>query len=153
MARKKKRRKIPLRTQLRRLANKADVALSLYVREMTKRMYDGKCPFCGVNPIQCNFHFIRRKRKILRWDIRNVIGACHSDNYKEYRDPDVYRAWFIRRFGVDLYLELADKSKESFDPSVEFLQGIIDEYTKLLEVLNGKDSSVERNEEDTTNPK
>lgn len=127
----KKKKKVPARVQMRRLAKKADKALSLYVRELTRQKY-GKCPLCKTNPIQCCFHFIRRRRKILRWDIRNVIGACHSDNYAEYRNPDPSRAFYIREFGADSYLALVDLSAQSFEPTAEFLQGIIDKYTDAL---------------------
>jgi hypothetical protein len=135
----KRKKKISLRTQLRRLHKKADSALSLFVRAITDREYGGLCPLCHVNPIECCFHFIRRKRKVLRWDIRNVVGACHRCNYLEYRDPDPSRAWFIRKFGVDQYLRIVDESKESFDPTIEFLQGIVDEYTELLRLFTTKD--------------
>ena len=147
-----KQRKVSLRTQIRRLSKKADAALSTYIREQTRLVY-GECPFCHrtvvphkptkndprleVSALQCCFHFIRRKRKILRWDIRNVIAACNYDNYREYRLPDEYRAWFLRTYGVELYLELADKSKEDFEPTVEFLQGVIDKYTEELKLLLG----------------
>ena len=102
MARKRP-KKISLRTQIKRAAKKADKALSEYVRFLTLAEY-GKCPLCIINSIQCCFHFIRRRRKILRWDIRNVVGACHRCNYLEYRHPDPSRGWFIRKYGVDLYL-------------------------------------------------
>lgn len=138
MAKKKKKRKIPARVQLRRLCKKADAALSLYVRELTSRMHGGKCPMCKVGSVQCCFHFIRRKRKILRWEFKNVTGACHRCNYIEYRDPDLSRAWFIRRHGVELYLALVDKSKESFEPTPEYLQGIVDEYTTLYNTMAGE---------------
>ena len=133
---KKKKRKVPARVLLKRLAKKADAALSIYTRESSKKQYGGVCPLCSVNPIECCFHFIRRKRKILRWTLENVCGACHRCNYIEYRDPDLSRAWFIRNRGVELYLQLVDRSKESFEPTAEFLQGIIDEYTNKLKSIN-----------------
>lgn len=106
---------------------KTDKALSQLVREETRREYNGLCPLCGRGPlverkpsrnnpattegaVQCCFHFIRRKRQILRWDRRNVIGSCHRCNYIEYKNPDPSRAWFIRKFGADLYLKLVDES-------------------------------------------
>ena len=118
------------------MAKKADAALSLYVRELTSRMYGGKCPLCGVGEIQCCFHFIRRKRKILRWCFENVVGACHRCNYIEYRDPDLSRAWFIRKHGVELYLSLVDMSKEAFEPTLDYLQGVAADFTARLAALN-----------------
>lgn len=141
MARRKRRKK-PV---LFRLMKKADHALSQHVREETAKEYWGKCPLCGRGPliehkptkkdprllvpaIQCCFHFIRRRRKILRWRKENVVGACNRCNYIEYRDPDLSRAWFIKMRGVDLYLRLVDESKESFEPTEEYLRGIIQKY-------------------------
>lgn len=148
MARKRK-RKIPARTILRRLHKKADAALSEYVRAITNAEYGGKCPLCGRGPlipnkptkrdprtevpaIQCCFHFVRRKRKILRWDIRNVVGACHKCNWIEYRDPDLSRAWYIKKHGVDQYLAIVGESEQHFDPTPEYLQGIIDRFESEL---------------------
>lgn len=129
MAKKKKKKKVPLKKQLRRLEKKADKAFSEFVRAYTKK-YSSKCPLCGVGDIQCCFHFIRRRRKILRWEFNNVVGACHRCNYIEYRDPDLSRAWFIKTRGVDLYLTLVEKSKEQLIPTLESLQVIVDKYVK-----------------------
>jgi len=134
MAKKKKKKKVPLRTQLRRLEKKADKAFSEYIRAISKVEF-GKCPLCNVNEIQCCFHFVRRRRKILRWDPKNVVGACHRCNYIEYRDPDLSRAWFIKTRGVDLYLAIVEKSKEQLVPDLIYLQAIVDLYTKAKSEL------------------
>lgn len=118
-------RKVPARVVLRRLEQKADKALSLLVRELTRREYGGKCPLCGEGKIECCFHFVRRRRKILRWSLRNVIGACHRCNYVEYRLPDLSRAWFVRKFGAEAYLALVDESVKPFVPTAGFLTAII----------------------------
>lgn len=75
---------------------------------------------------------MRRGRKILRWDLRNVVGACNRCNFIEYRDPDLSRAWYIRTFGVGQYLSLVDESKQSYQPTLLDLQKIIDKYTADL---------------------
>jgi hypothetical protein len=147
---KKKPRKIPLRTQIRRMAKAADRALSEYVREVTRREYAGRCPFCGRDPLLpvpskdgkrmrkngwvC-FHFIRRRRKIVRWELANVIAACSFCNRIEVGNPDPYRAFYIRKFGVDAYLFLVDKSGEKFEPTLEWLTNIRDTYRHLLAEL------------------
>jgi len=145
----KRKRKIPAATILRRLKTKADKALSEYVRAVTNAEYGGKCPLCGRGPlipnkptkrdprlevpaIQCCFHFVRRKRMILRWDLRNVVGACHKCNWIEYRDPDLSRAWYIKKHGVAQYLAIVEESEKSFTPTPEYLQGIIDRFTSEL---------------------
>ncbi len=134
-AKKKKRRKKPL---LSRLKKQADKALSEYMRELTRQRFDDICPLCSIDnkSIQCCFHFISRRRAIIRWDDRNVIGACHTCNFNERRFPDVSRAWFIRHFGLDLYLELVDTAIEPFIPTKEYLYDIIEKYKKKLEELN-----------------
>lgn len=133
---------------LRKLERKADKIFSQYVRALAIKKYNGLCPLCGKNPLIIDpaapkkknkwvcFHFVRRKRKILRWDIRNVIGACSRCNYLEYRNPDLSRAWFIRKFGVEVYLLLVDESKKDFSPTVEYLESIIGIYTQKLEELS-----------------
>ncbi len=148
----KRKRKVPLRTQLRRLEKKADRALSEFVRAKTIIEYNGKCPICERGPlipnkpcrrdprlevpaIQCCFHFIRRKRKVLRWDIRNVTGACHKCNWVEYRDPDLSRAWYIRKYGHEQYLAIVEESKQSFIPDVDFLERVIKGYEEDLAKL------------------
>ena len=126
---KKKKRKVPARTILKRLKVKADKALSEYVRKQTTWAY-ALCPLCNVNPVHHNFHFISRKRAILRWDIRNCIGSCKGCNLMENYWPDLSRAFYIRTFGVDQYLALVDESRKSFVPTPLYLQGIIDGYTE-----------------------
>jgi hypothetical protein len=162
VAKKKKKRKIPLRTQLRRLAKKADRVLSEYARALAIAEYKGRCPFCGRDPVLpvpskdgkkmrkngwvC-FHFIRRRRRIVRWVLENVVGACAFCNRIEVGNPDPYRAWFIRNRGVELYLQLVDRSNEQFEPTIEFLQGVVDMFASKLETLKSK-----ANETDTTHP-
>lgn len=147
---KKKKRKVSLRTQLRRLAKKADQALSRYARALAIIEYKGHCPFCGRDPLLpvpskdgkkmrkngwvC-FHFIRRRRRIVRWVPENVIGACAFCNRIEVGNPDPYRAFYIRKFGAEKYLELVDKSLGSFEPTVEYLQKVVTEFTDQLAAL------------------
>lgn len=136
-----KRRKKPL---LARMKKKADKALSEYIRAETKSSF-GKCPLCQVGEVECCFHFIRRRRLSLRWDERNVVGACHRCNYVEYRDPDLSRAWFLRTFGVARYLELVDESKMDFKPSVPYLQGIVLKYEyRLRQFTEGKGGDTDK---------
>jgi len=133
----KRKKKVPKRVQLRRLEKRADRALSEYVRAKTMAEY-GKCPLCMEGPIECCFHFVRRRRKVLRWEIKNVVGACHRCNYVEYRDPDLSRAWYIRKHGVEQYLQLVDESKSSFQPDADYLQNIVSSYEKDLAALESK---------------
>lgn len=130
MAKKKKKpRKIPTRTILKRLMSKADKALSVHVRKETIAKYT-LCPLCLIKPVEVCFHFVSRRRKILRWSIDNVVGSCRTCNYVEQFLPDYSRCWYINQFGVEQYLAIVEKSKKDFVPTPEFLQGIIDNYTQ-----------------------
>ncbi len=155
----KKKRKIPLRTQIRRAAKRAHEALSAYVREHTRRKFGGKCPLCGRGPllprppkkitakhpethesaIQCVFHFVRSKfSKYLRYDVRNVIGACHTCNWVEYRNPDPSRAWYVKHYGHEAYLQLVSEHARDIEYTLEYFLAIENKYTMLLTSLMGK---------------
>jgi hypothetical protein len=109
---------------------------------MARRIY-GKCPLCLKNTIDCCFHFVTRRRKVLRWDIRNVVGACHSCNYLERKWPDISRAWYIRKFGAEQYLAIVDESAKPFQSTAEFLNGIIKENSEALKSLGGSDEGTQ----------
>jgi hypothetical protein len=81
------------------------------------------------------FHFVRRRRKSVRWSLLNVVGACAFCNRIEVGNPDPYRAWYIRRHGVEQYLSIVDESAKVFEPTVEYLQGIVDRFTSELESM------------------
>jgi len=125
---KKKKKKVPLRKLLRRLEKKADKVVSVYIRQRDSSVAKGKCIICKENPIQCAFHIIRRSRKILRWDTRNILGTCFRCNWLEYRNPDISRAFYIKTYGVDQYLRLVEESKQSFKSTVEYLQDVISKF-------------------------
>lgn len=155
---KKRAKKVSTRTLLRRLHKKADRALSEYVRAISIAEFNGRCPFCGRDPLLpvpskdgkkmrkngwvC-FHFVRRRRKSVRWSLINVVGACAFCNRIEVGNPDPYRAWFIRHRGVDQYLALVEESEKKFEPTVEFLQGIVDRFTIELECMRRFDEPLQ----------
>jgi len=133
MAKKKKKKVVPMPTRMKRAAKAAHKALSLYVRTVFIAEYNGKCPLCGVNPIQALFHILRSKTvKILRYDIRNVIASCHKCNWIEYRNPDPSRAWYIRKYGVEQYLQLVDEGANKLDFTLEDYEKIAKNFTNLL---------------------
>lgn len=131
MKKRKKKKKIPLKKLLKRLSKKADKALGDYIKFLARKESD-KCPLCFKNPIQCSFHFISRRRKILRWSESNVWGMCTTCNFVERNWPDLSRAWYIKRYGVAQYLLLVETSKESFEPTVEFLEATILKFSSKL---------------------
>lgn len=139
----KKRKKRPL---IYRLKRKADQALSRYTQTKSKYLYNDKCPLCQQRPIKVCFHFITRKRLILRWDEQNVVGACKTCNFTEQFYPDPSRAWFIQQFSVELYLKLVATSKDSFIPTTEYLEKVILEYEGKLKVM---EDLIERSKEES----
>ena len=125
---KKRKKKLP---SLRSLEKKADRLLSEYIREVTRREYF-LCPLCDAGPIQACFHFITRKRKIVRWSVRNVVGSCHRCNFIEQFFPDLSRAWFIRNRGVQTYLDLVDEARGTRDFNREDMAAIIKTFEDLI---------------------
>lgn len=124
--------------------NKADKALSKYVRVSTVKEYNG-CPFCG-GPVEHCFHFVTRKRRVVRWLLLNVTGSCKVCNKLERYFPDVSRAWFIKRYGAGVYLDLVRRaqrewvsrtkmSREEMEKSIRYLQAITKHYKEKLVAL------------------
>lgn len=137
---KKKKKVIPKRKLLRRAAKAAHKAMSLYIRAKFKLEY-GKCPLCNDGPIQAVFHIQRAKYvKIMRYDDRNVIASCHKCNWMEYRNPDPSRAWYIKKYGVEQYLEIVEEGKRSFEFTIEYYVMIKSYYDAMLRKLNEEQS-------------
>jgi hypothetical protein len=143
-ARKKRKKKVvPKRKRLRRAANAAHKAMSLYVRAVFEWEY-GKCPLCSERPIQAVFHILRSKYvKALRYDIRNVIGSCHKCNWMEYRNPDPSRAWYLRTYGIERYLQLVDEGRASREYTIEDYEEIRGYYAGLYKELTKKEPRLE----------
>lgn len=132
MAKKKKKKVIPLKTRMKRAAKAAHRALSIYVRTTFHEKY-GKCPLCNERPIQALFHILRSKYvRILRYDERNVIASCHKCNWLEYRNPDPSRAWYIRAYGVERYLQLCDEGKNPWEFTMDEYLKIEAKFTSML---------------------
>ena len=106
----------------------ADKALSRYTRRVTRQEY-GLCPFCRIRPIKHCFHFVTRRKWATRWDTRNVIGSCASCNYKERYFPDLYRVWYLRKYGMETYIQLVEDSKKPVELTTNFLKDIVRKYT------------------------
>lgn len=124
--------KAALKKQLKRLSNKADKLFSLYIRARDNRLFNKVCPLCEKKPIQCCFHFITRKRKAVRWNVQNAVGACHTCNYLENYFSDLSRYWYIKKFGVNQYLSLVENGRQDFTPTKEDLENVIITYNKML---------------------
>lgn len=129
-----------LRKLCRRWERKTDRALSEYIRQITVHLYK-VCPICNTRPVECCFHFISRKRRVLRWEVFNVIGACKACNKQERYWPDLSRAWYIKAKGADRYLLLVEASKTDWRPVGELdRQGLYD----LLDYLKDTTSRFQK---------
>lgn len=136
---KKKKEDKPLsKTALKKLIakkeRKATKVFNKFIREAAK-LQNPVCPICNVDPVYCCFHIVSAMRRSTRFDERNVIGACTACNNQENYYSDLSRAYYIRTYGVDQYLALVDRSKEDFEFTLEFLDGIITTYQEKLEHL------------------
>src|SRR5581483_6591905 len=132
----------------RRWEKKCDKALSQYVRAKTLREFGG-CPFCGGEIHHC-FHFVTRKRRVIRWLLLNVIGTCKSCNKQERYWPDLSRAWFVKHYGAEVYIDLVRRSRRDWkaprdmdrtevERFVRYLQTVAQHYTLKLQELVRKD--------------
>ena len=127
--------KTALKKLISKLDRKATKVFNKFIRTEAKIRLK-ICPLCSLNHISCCFHIVSAQRKGTRYDERNVIGACIPCNKYENYFSDLSRAYYIRTFGVGQYLSLVDKAKKDFEFTVEYLQGIIDTYTKKLNNLD-----------------
>lgn len=135
MAKKKKPNKPLSKTATKKLVaklgRKATKVFNKYIRELWREK-DPICPLCKKNPISCCFHMVSAQRKKTRYDEQNTLGACTPCNKYENYFSDLSRAWYIRTYGAEQYLNLVDRAKENFDFTIEYLQGIISKYEELL---------------------
>ena len=88
---------------------------SIYIRLRDKIANNGWCFYCGVRPIQCAMHRIKRGRRAVKYDERNVDGGCHYCNGLDgpFNQSQKFDAIFIKRKGVELFLELEAKGRET----------------------------------------
>lgn len=88
-------------------------ACSEYIRLRDKIANKGLCWYCGIRPIECAMHRIKRAKRATRFDERNLHGGCHKCNFEDgpgYQWQK-FDAIFIRKLGHELFLELEQKSR------------------------------------------
>lgn len=120
------------------LIKAADKAMSLYVREKTRREY-GSCPFCG-KPIEHNFHFVTRTHHATRWDEKNCIGSCAGCNCENEYNPHPFVLWYIKRYGASEFENLVLRSKMTQKWSRSDLEFLALDYQKKYEALRTEDT-------------
>jgi len=88
-----------------------DDVVSKIVREVWTEKTGGRCPFGCGRSIECAFHFIKKSRSLkLRWDLRNIVGACMPCNGYMEVAPAKFFAWYATRFGAEQLAEIEQES-------------------------------------------
>jgi hypothetical protein len=111
---------------------------SLYIRLRDIKANGGKCFYCAERPVQCAMHRVRRGKRAVKYDERNVHGGCFWCNGEDRFNPQKYDAIFIRKMGLNVFLDLVEKSKEKCKRSrVEILKKTAYFRAKFLELKGG----------------
>ena len=118
------------KSERKQLEDELDRLTSLYVRKR-----DVFCVLCG-KPVECAMHWVKRGKKQLRWDLRNVNGGCDSCNFKDNNWHEPYTAYMIRTYGNDVVLELIElSSAKKWKWSVLDLREMLADMRQRLEDL------------------
>ena len=112
---------------------KTDQLFSLYIRRRAK----WKCERCGKQyqegdrGLQCS-HFWGRAKESTRFDTENCTALCHGCHACFTANPELHRAWQLKRLGQKRYYALmirANTPKKKDDKMIEIY------LNKLLETL------------------
>jgi 5-methylcytosine-specific restriction endonuclease McrA len=86
-------------------------ATSLIVRMRDRRIADGRCLICRARPIECAYHIEPQQcGDSVRYDLNNVIGACHGCNWGEKNNRRQYQDKHVALFGADRIAALKAKA-------------------------------------------
>lgn len=113
------------------LRERLDLVFSAYIRQRDGKCLEGEMWGGCSGPIQAG-HVISRRHLATRWDERNVFGQCRSMNYQHTFNPNLYIAWYTKKFGADQYEELVRLSRTTFKPTRAWLEEKIAYYEKKL---------------------
>jgi len=92
------------------------------IRLILKKQYPLICVTCGRHVdwykprtnaygLQVG-HYISRRFKAVRWDLRNVHPQCSSCNWKHRNNPAPYTAFLIRTYGKEVIVYLEEKAQK-----------------------------------------
>ena len=129
-------RKRPIMLSRSGLVAKCDMLFSLATRLRDKKIYNGMCPFCGNNPIQCSFHFVTRAKYSTRWDFTNAVGACKGCNFHMEFNANPYILWYIKTCGERRYESLVRRSDQLSRFSCQDLRDLCAKITSMIELGN-----------------
>ncbi len=115
-----------------KLIKKLDKLISLIVRS------EGKCYCCNSDLQLTAGHLITRNVYALRWDLNNVKCQCWKCNFLHKYRPEIYTAIFIKKEGVNKYLNLVKKSRKKIKITNDFLKKKIKELEKIYnKIISG----------------
>ena len=109
------------------LIKKADSLLSRYIIRR-----DGQCVTCGSSSQLTNGHLISRVCFALRWDLRNCNCQCVGCNLRHEYRPEIYTQWFIRKYGVEEYEKMVQKSYQIEKVNIPYLNSLIEKLNTIL---------------------
>lgn len=105
------------------LEKKAD---SVFSKWIIKR--DGHCVTCGSRRQPNNGHLFKRGRQLLRFNEFNCNRQCEPCNSLHNNKPEIYKKWFIGKYGQEKYDELETLSRQLKTWTVEEYEAIIANY-------------------------
>ena len=111
------------------LIRQLDLICSQLVRARDKR--------CVLQSPRCNGvlqagHLFTRAAYSTRWNLRNIWAQCAGHNLRHEYDSSVFQLWFIDRFGLEEYKELAREHHKVRKWSNPDLRELLEEYKHLL---------------------
>lgn len=119
-----RRKKLVRLTPYPKLLKQADAVFSLWIRKR-----DGRCVCCGSTENAQAGHLIRRGKHSVRFEESNVNRQCKRCNYLHEFHPQVYTAWYIRKYGAAHYIDLVEMSMKVRKIPRSELEDIIRKYS------------------------
>lgn len=122
-------------TPLPKLIKKADDVFAKWIRVRDGHCYGqeipGEAQRCKGH--LCNCHLFGRGKKDIRFDEMNCNAGCsfHNQIHDHIMRPQpwIYTGWFLKKYGVEAYNELNDRTNVIKKWTREELEEIITKYT------------------------
>lgn len=99
---KKRKRRFP-KSERKQLESRLDLLVSTIVI-----LRDGKCVTCGATGGLTCSHFVKRGKKLLRYDLQNCNCMCASCNLRHNNFPGTYTRYIEVHYGLDVLHKLQD---------------------------------------------
>ena len=135
----KRKRKTLETMSFKELVSKLDHCFSEYIR-LKAADSNGyvRCPTCGKTYLWKDMdlsHYIGRQYKSVRWDERNVIAQCQSENRFQSGNIFKMRQVLVSRYGEEAIKEVEGMAHKSCSEDVITLRMKIIEYREKVKKL------------------